>query len=67
MNGEVTILLVMLLAFGKGREVKRVNLIHLDNIGISSFFLVSQQKKKAKSMIVWEDGGHLACWFIQTY
>ena len=48
-----------------------MNLIHLDDIGISSFFLVSQQKKKkkkkAKSMIVWEDGSHLSCSFIQTY
>ena len=63
MNGKVTILLAMLLASGKGREVKCVNLIHLDDIGISSFFLESQQQQqqKAKSMIVWEDGGHLAC------
>lgn len=58
----------MLLAFGKGRAVKCMNLSHLDDIGISSFLEIQQKKKKkAKSMIVWEDGSHLACWSIQTY
>lgn len=55
----------VLLAFGKGRAVKCMNLIHLDDIGISSFLEIQQKKKK--SMIVWEDGSHLACWSIQTY
>lgn len=31
------------------------------------FLLSWNSAKKKKSMIVWEDGSHLACWSIQTY